>query len=273
MDKLNIPEFKDKKELFKFLVENKSTLEAQKKAETKHADSVMFIMPSNSKKTANKSEANIDSIDELKVKVVINTTNLIDSHSDMHVPGIWDKSLKENKSIMHLQEHVNKFDHLIADSEDITAYTQNYTFKELGFDIEGKTQALVFESTIRKDVNPYMFKLYYNGRVKEHSVGMRYVKLVMAVNDEDWGAEFEAWEKYYPDVANKEVADAQGYFWVVKEAKVVEGSAVLKGSNYATPTLTVESKNEPLKGTHKDNNEPSIDTQEVKQLISNFKIF
>jgi len=273
MDKLNIPEFENKKELFKFLVENKSTLEAQKKAETKHADSVVFHVPSKAKKSANKAEANIEDINELKVKVVINTSNLIDSHSDMHYPGLWDKSLKENKNIMHLQEHTNKFDHLIADSDDLTAYAQNYTFKELGFDLEGKTQALVFESTIRKDVNPYMFKLYYNGRVKEHSVGMRYVKLVMAVNDEDWGAEYEAWEKYYPEVANKEVADSQGYFWVVKEAKVVEGSAVLKGSNYATPTLTVESKNKPSEDTCKDNEPSNNDTQEFKEMINNFKIF
>ena len=59
----------------------------------------------------------------------------------------------------------------------------------------------------------------------------------MAVNDEDYGAEFEAWEKYYPMIANKAEADRAGYFWAVTEATEIEGSAVPLGSNSATPTL------------------------------------
>ena len=85
-----------------------------------------------------------------------------------------------------------------------------------------------------------MLNQYKQGNVKNHSVGMQYVKLIMAVNDEDYGAEFEAWEKYYPLIANKAEADAHGYFWAVKEAKVIEGSAVPIGSNRATPTLDIK---------------------------------
>ena len=42
---------------------------------------------------------------EILVKAIINTTGLIDSHQDLHIPGIWNKSVKENKSILHVQEH------------------------------------------------------------------------------------------------------------------------------------------------------------------------
>ena len=39
--------------------------------------------------------------------------------------------------------------------------------------------------------------------------------------------------------ANPEVAEEYGYFWVVGEAKDREGSAVVLGSNFVTPTLEV----------------------------------
>jgi len=266
MEELTIPEFENKKDLFDFLVANKGTLEAQKKAETKEADGFTFALPFNSKTKANKADVDPENVNELFVKAIINTTNVMDSHSDVHLKGIWTKSLKENKNLLFAQEHeTRKFSHIIADGNDLKAYVKEYTFKELGFNLEGKTQALVFEATVKRDRNPEMFKQYSNGWVKEHSVGMRYVKLILAINDENYAAEFDAWEKYYPEIANKSLADDRGYFWAVKEAKAIEGSAVPKGSNSVTPTLEVESKNEPLKSTHEDN-EPSVDTQNVNLL-------
>ena len=73
------------------------------------------------------------------------------------------------------------------------------TWKELGFPrIKGETQALIFKSIAEKARNEFMFEQYAKGFVKNHSVGMQYVKLVLCINDEDSGAEYEAWEKYYP---------------------------------------------------------------------------
>ncbi len=68
--------------------------------------------------------------------------------------------------------------------------------------------------------------------------------------------------------ANKEEAENQGYFWAVKEAKVLEGSAVPIGSNTATPTLEV--KNEPLKDTRQDK-EPEQSTLTKDDIINVFK--
>lgn len=88
----------------------------------------------------------------------------------------------------------------------------------------------------------------------------------MAINSEEsWAsAEKEVWDKYIEDVANKSEAEEKGYFWVVKEAKVIEGSAVPMGSNQFTPVL--ENK-EPAKATHKDS-EPSNDTPTIKDFIN-----
>jgi hypothetical protein len=260
---MEVPEFSTKKELFDFLVKNKGILIAEKKAKLKKADAIVcnpyFIT---SKGEAVKSEimSEDEKTGELKVKVVINTTNYLDSHNDLHLPGIWTKSLKENKDIMHLREHEMEFEYIISEGKELKAYTQIMSWMELGYMWPGQTEALIFESTIKMDRNEFMFKQYKKGYVKNHSVGMQYVKLIMCINDEDYGAEFEAWNKYYPEVINKEFADECGYMWVVKEAKVIEGSAVPRGSNSITPTLSIE--NQPV-NTTENKIEPVNTTQKI----------
>lgn len=270
MELFDASKFKTKKELFDFLVENKSSLIAQKKAQLKTADCVVFS-PSVSlditKTNANKANNPIDvkDMDSINVVAVINTTNLMDSHMDVHVPGLWNKSLSENKTIMHLQEHRMAFDKIISDGANLNAYTKNYSWGELGYGFEGDTEALIFESKVDKKRNEFMFNQYANGYVKNHSVGMRYIQLIFCINDKDYGAEYEAWEKYFPIVANKEVAEDAGYFWAVKEAKVIEGSAVPLGSNFATPTLenNKEENTMPSEDTSK-NTQPSEDIEKRK---------
>lgn len=263
--------FKSKAELHKFLVDKKDTIIAQKKGIVKHADGLDFVGTPNivSKRlNANKANEPIDSPkDELDVIAIINTTNLMDSHLDVHIPGLWNKSLRENKFMMHLQEHKMAFDKIISDGPDLTAYAKEYTWKDLGFDFEGKTEGLTFDSKIRKERNEFMHMQYAKGYVKQHSVGMRYVKMVFCLNDEDYGAEFEAWEKYFPMVVNSEAAENKGYFWAVTEAKATEGSAVPLGSNYATPTYE-NNKTEPLKNTPPNTEEPLKNT--LKENQKNF---
>jgi hypothetical protein len=268
-------EFATKKELFKFLVENRDKLIAQKKAVKKEADCPIIVAPIIVQtKKANKSTASVNK-DSLKAVCIINTTNFLDSHNDLHIPGIWTKSLKDNKMIMHLQEHQMEFDKIIADGEQLKAYTKTFTWSELGYPYSGSTEALVFESEILKSRNEYMLNQYANGWVRNHSVGMYYVKMDIAINDEEYPNEFEAWNKYYPQVANKEVADERGYFWYVLEAKCAEGSAVPMGSNTTTPTLETGKNikdNEPLKDTHNPS-EPDKSTQKIdfEYLIKNLK--
>jgi len=272
---MKLPEFNTQKELFKFLVENKNIIIAQKKAILKMSDGVSAYY-SHIDKSGQLSKANepfTPDADEYKVRVVINTTNLLDSHMDVHIPGIWNKSLSENKMIMHLQEHKMAFDKIIADGKDLKAFVKTYSWGELGYSFDGDTQALVFDSTIKKKRNGFMFDQYSEGYVKQHSVGMNYVKLIMCINDESYGAEFEAWEKYYQQIINPEMADKRGYFWACTEAKVREGSAVPIGSNYATPTLDNDLKYEPSSDTHNKNNQPEQSTGiDYKYLRENLNL-
>ena len=245
-DMFDESKFKTKKELYDFLIENKETLITQKKASRKEADGILYTqIQKKDKIISNKANEPIDvsDIDQIKVIAVINTTNIMDSHKDVHLPGIWNKSLKENRFIMHVQEHrSSEFDKIISEGKDLKAYTADYKWTDLGYDFEGKTQALMFESIVRKNRNPFMFNQYAKGYVKNHSVGMYYVKLDLAINDKDYSEEFEIYEKYINQVANKKEAESNGYFWVVKEAKIIEGSAVPLGSNYITPTIDNNAK-------------------------------
>lgn len=265
-------EYATKEELFRDLILNEKTLIAQKKGINKQADSVSyFVEVENDKGEAVKATSvNLSGdVNKIKAKLVINTTGIYDSHGDVHIKGIWNKSAKEQKNLLLLQEHKMAFDHVISDN--VTASVKTINWKSLGFDYEGSTQALVFDAEIDAERNEYMFKQYAKGYVKEHSVGMRYVKIDMAINsNESWASQYkETWDKYYDEIVNKSEVDAMGYFWAVTEAKIVEGSAVVKGSNFATPTISVEA----VKNTSTETTEPTEVTQEkeVKTFLTSIK--
>lgn len=238
----------------KHLIENKDLLIVQKKLIVKQADSLFCELPYIDKSKTDKSEGEVK---ELKARLVINTTNFLDSHLDVHIKGIWNKSAKERKGLLLLQEHQMTFDKIISD--DVKAEVVEMPFKELGFKYDMTTEALIFNTTITPERNPFMFNQYLKGYVKEHSVGMQYVKIDMAVSPEVYESKEEnaVWEKYIDQVANRKEAESIGYFWAVTEAKIIEGSSVVKGSNSITPTLELEAvkntsnKIEPSHDTHK----------------------
>ncbi|MBK6836805.1 MAG: hypothetical protein IPG89_22120 [Bacteroidetes bacterium] len=271
--------FNTKAELFKHLKDNKSLLVAEKKATLKQADAISYGVPVTCPNgEAVKSESfDAEDLSTIKAEVVINTTNILDSHGDVHMKGIWKKSLSEKKLLYLLQEHEMKFDKVITD--ELKASVKKYTWAELGFkNFEGTTEALVFDAVINADRNEYMFEQYIKGRVKNHSVGMQYVNIILCINsDERYYAEEKAnYDKYIKEVVNKEDAEALGYFWAVTEAKVIEGSAVLRGSNYATPTLSV-TETKDIEADVITSTEPQVSTQ-IKQgldynyLFTNLKL-
>jgi hypothetical protein len=64
-----------------------------------------------------------------------------------------------------------------------------------------------------------MFNQYAKGYVKEHSVGMRYVKELAVNSDSKYDAEEKAiWDKYIDEIVNK-VAEEQSYFGQFQKQK------------------------------------------------------
>ena len=174
---------------------------------------------------------------------------------------------------MHLQEHKShSFEAIISDGDDLTAYTKDMDWRELGVDATGKTEALIFDSVVKRERNPFMFKQYSNGYVTNHSVGMQYVKLSLAVNsdEEEMQEEKQVWDKYINEIVNKDSVEKQGYFWAIHEAKVLEGSAVPMGSNWITPTLDVHAEKSHETENDADQKKEVDATSDVHQQLRNF---
>jgi hypothetical protein len=241
--------------LFEWLVKNKSSIIQQKKSVVKHADGV----PYHGMRSGGQTKGKPVEGDPIRAELAINTTNLFDSHMDVHMPGLWNQSMKQGGYTILNQEHKHSFQDIIAEGEAVKVSVKDATWKELGFDFKGKTQVLTYDATISPDDNAFMYKRYLQNKVRNHSVEMFYVKMAMAINDHDYKEEFAEWEKVLPLIANKEDAEANGYFFSIYEAKHVGGAAVPQGSNWATPTMNIEQAKatqqpEQAKATQQGNN-------------------
>lgn len=247
-------DFTSKEEMFTALKESKKELISLKKSAVKFSDPNGLTIVGKS-----------DAIKSLKPKTeieygsyvypIINTTKYMDSHGDVHLDGIWNKSAKEQSGKTYLLiNHELSVGKVIAQPKDVEVMVKSIPWKDLGRDYDGNTEALIFKAKLTERSNKDGFLAYKENDPVEHSVRMQYVKIDLAINsdDEDFEVEKALWDAVYPQIANKEVADESGYFWAVSEAKIFkEGSMVLAGSNDATPTLY--------------DIEPSKDTQEKEE--------
>ena len=260
--------FSTKKEAFKHLIENKKLIIAEKKLKVKEADALPYYGSIQNENKEIVKAGNVEGLKDattIKVVAVSNACNYYDSHGDVSIKGSWNRTAKNTKDGLHLQEHQMKYDKLISD--DVSFEVESKTWKDLGYPYEGETECLVMYSKVQKEDNPYMFDKYIKGKVKNHSSGLRYIDAEFAINNNaDWAKEEKAvWDKYYPTIVNKEDVDERGYFLAVKEQKIIENSAVLKGSNPATPTISVESAD----GTsNKTDSSADTPTSEQKELLN-----
>lgn len=249
--RISIPEFDNKKATFDYLVKNKKQLISKKKMGVVKSDPFYFspaILPANGKTSfsfKSLEESQEADQDTLRVKVVANTANWIDSHLDMILEGAATKSINERKSLIpHLYDHEHSVMAEVGDVVDI--YPQKLQLRELGINREGSTESIIFVSDVKKEYNERVFDRYKKGKATQHSIGLQYVKLELAVNDKDYEKEYDFFKKYYDIAINPEAADQYGYFWIVSEYKLIENSVVLFGSNELTGTLEVEGEEKSL---------------------------
>lgn len=256
--------FTDKMDMIRFMQKNREELFAVKKAEYKTKSEAIL----KSGIFVKEFEPIIEDItgDFIQVKTIINTTNVIDSHMDLHLQNIWNKTVKDNPYSHHLKSHKADFEFVISDKAK--SYNEKMNFLDLGLSIDMEMDANINEFILERKTLPLMFDKYKNGEVKQHSVGMMYVNYDLAYFDEDSQKEMDFFEEMKAKSINPEVADEYGYLWVVREAKKREGSAVVFGSNSITPTLSVKNYEPENKSTPK-NAEPLKDTQnDVKKKLT-----
>jgi hypothetical protein len=264
-------EFPTHAEMFAALKANKVEILALKKATIKNSEGI-FISPDRVLKNLAKNGAT-DKGEPIEYKgdsdyiyPVINTTNIMDSHKDVHLDGIWDKSIPEQKGkIYYAINHKLEIGSIIAYPKDVEIFAKTFTFKELGSELEGSTQALIYKVRKADYGNKDGLSAIENKLPVENSVRMQYVKVELCINDsgENYKEEKVSYDKYISNVANKEEAEKDGYFFAVKEAKIFkEGSLVLQGSNSVTPVLYAS---EPDKSTHESKTQDEETEDATKQ--------
>lgn len=236
--RISIPEFESKKQLHNYLRSNKKAL-IQKKRSLPIKSEPIFMFPQSINQKTNAFKANepvLEDLDTLRVKVVANAANWVDSHQDMALPNSPLRSINNNKHMIpHLHDHNHSVMAEVGDVVDI--YLQDISLQELGLKKSGSTQGVVFVTDIKKELNEKVFNRYKSGRARQHSIGLQYINLELALDDKESEKEYDFFKKYYDQAINPDQIDKYGYFWIISEYKLIENSVVLFGANELTPTL------------------------------------
>jgi len=280
-----IPGFSTKAELFAHLKANKKSLLAQKCSTPIKTDVFDYgclgikakdisIIGKAVTKSVSKAENLGDN--ELQVDAIANMAGWCDSYMDVLIPDCWAETIKEkgasNKQLIyHLKNHNYSTDAIIGGNVKMRSEWLDLSIFNLESDLT-QGQSLIGSSIVKASYDKKCFNLYSDDEIKQHSIGLRYIRLYMCVNstDEDYVVEKENWDKYYKFVINKEKVDNKSYFWAVTEIKLLEYSAVLFGANELTPTLETEEKKKEVVDDTSKHTEPLESTQFVEE-IKNYK--
>lgn len=260
-------EFESKAKMFSELKANKKMLMLKKKSEVKTKRNSIGLI--NNKPDTVKA---LPDMEKGYTYPVISNTNFLDSHGDVHLNGSMSKTaMEQTNKVFYLADHKMEVDSIIATPKNVDVMLKEVTWNDLGYDYEGKTEALIYKIDESKIMHDKALKLIKEREPMQNSIRMQYVNLDLAVksDDEEMKDEYKVWQEVYPKLANKEDADELGYFWAVRELKLVnEGSMVLFGSNSATP---IDTKTEAVNDT--SDAEPSKDTQiTVTQMLQKVNV-
>ncbi len=221
-----------KKERLSFILANKKAILKEKKSTIKSCPPIEFAPVKVTAKASGTSDT---------FEIIGNSIGFMDSHDDVSITGSFNKTVQESgQNVPILINHNHSPSGIFA--KNLGVSIKNVSISELGFEALGNTEVLA--AKIEPIYDPKMKELYANGEIKQHSVGIRYVKIELAINDATDSEGFANWNKYIPQVINREKADKNGYFFAVVEQQLLEISAVLWGSNPYTPTLQDKSLND-----------------------------
>jgi hypothetical protein len=260
-------EFATKAEMFAELKANRDKIIGLKKAAIKNSDPVSFAVKGSSTIKATAEDSAPVAIGS-HIYAIINCTNWLDSHGDVHLDGIWDQSVKDNKGkLYYIINHELELGKVISYPDEVVPSVQNLTWTDLGQPYAGNTQALMFDALLTEASNKDAATAIIAKKAIQNSVRMQYIDIILCIDDssDDYKQEYANFYKYLAVIANKQDAMDAGYFWAVAQAKIVkEGSAVLFGSNEATPILYTDPGS-----TSQDNNkeEPAESSSVINRKV------
>lgn len=254
-------EFETKEELFSDLKANIKDIIDLKKAQIQKSCDKGTSISFKSIDLSKFSEQNkAFKLDENYYYIAVNSTNILDSHDDLHVKGIWKKSISEQQGKNYLVlDHELELDKVVVKKEYIEMFTQVLPFSVLGKDYAGNSEVLIYKFPKDKVINETAEDWLESGDSLEASVRMQYVTILLAMDSNNPEDETEKmnYDNYIDEIANKDDFEYIPYFFIIKEAKnIKESSLVVFGSNHATGTIQNNSqadktldKTEPLKDT------------------------
>ena len=258
-------EFETKEAMFTHLKANLPHIYELKRMEIKFSDS----RPMSDFKTKSDGIAKGNGLEKGYIYPVINTTKYMDSHNDVHMDGIWDVSAKaKSNKVYYLANHNLEVGSIIAFPKDVEVFVKEVSWRSLGANFTGKTQALMFKISEKKIRNGQAREIIDEKIDIEHSVRMRYVKMFFAVDSEEEGfkAEKANWDKHINTIINSARAKEVGYFWGIEEAEIYkEGSMVIAGSNDVTPMIYPKSTPDPSNPDNEDTDPSLTDSQKQKR--------
>lgn len=265
--------FTDKKQLFKELKENKQQIIDAKKAEIYKScekGTSLTAKPLDSLKLSDTSKEII--FDDNYYYIAVNSTKILDSHEDLHLDGLWKRTVKNQQGKNYLVDtHVLSMNTTIAKKEHIEMFTAIVPFSVIGKSYTGSTEILIYKIPKDKIISQIAKEWLESGDAIESSVRMQYVDIVLALDSEapEDKKEKANYDMYISEIANKEDFDNDIlYFWAVKEAKnVMESSLVLFGSNHVTGQIN----NGSSKDTQQDND--SAEATQKEEQLKNYREF
>jgi hypothetical protein len=276
--------FNNEEELFLELKANKEMIISEKKSQIqKSIDKGLSITakPMDLSKFSVASKG--ISQDEGYFYLAVNSTNVLDSHKDLHVNGIWNKTVKEQQGKNYLVDsHVLSLKTTIVKREDIEMFTVVVPFSAIGKSYPGDTEILVYKFLKTKVIDKDALAWLESGDSIEASVRMRYTDIELAMNSESKEDETEKrnFDSYSPVIANKyDFEEEINYFWIVKQAQNLnESSLVLFGSNSSTGLVENDTKEnkeievDPITSTKEIEPTNEVTQDNTIQLINNFKL-
>lgn len=269
-------EFSTKEELFSTLKENLYIIEDQKKGKIyesyKKGQSINMKAIDVSKFDVEQQKAL--KLDDNYYYVAFNSTRILDSHDDVHIDGIWKKTIQEKQFKNYVvTDHELEILNTVVRKEYVEIFTAKVPFSVLGKSYNGNTEVLIYKFPKDKVMMPIVKEWLESGDELQGSVRMKYIKFVLCLdsnNPED--AEFKTnYDKYIDYIANKDDFEYIPYFFAILEASnEKESSFVLYGSNQVTGMLETQRSQEDKSEADNitsEKTEPSNDTQSKKKRI------
>lgn len=238
-----LPENLQSKALHKYLVENKSMLINKKKSLPIKSDNLIADahLITVAKASENKAEGTADAPDtgRLRVDVSANAAWYCDSYMDVPTDVCYDESIAAKGILLpHIKDHIYSSTSHVGDV--VAVYKKMVKLKELGLNKRGETSCVCWTTDILKEYDEKVYLMYKRGKINQHSIGLQYLSIELAINDPEYEKETDFWNKYIDRIINKEKVIEAGFFWLITKARLIENSCVLFGACDLTPTFETE---------------------------------